>query len=109
MIGSTVAQRISCARLGRGPQPRERLAARTPCAPRRPARARSHRPLRGGEAPLTSPARAVWCYLLPHRVRYAAGALCLLAATCFSLGIPAVVKRAIEALQHDAAEAHIGG
>jgi ATP-binding cassette subfamily B multidrug efflux pump len=44
----------------------------------------------------------------PHRVRYGLGALCLLAATTLSLSIPAVVKRAIEALQHDAATAPIG-
>ena len=43
-----------------------------------------------------------------HRVRYAVGVVCLLGATTFSLAIPAVVKRAIDALEHGAADARIG-
>jgi ATP-binding cassette subfamily B protein len=48
----------------------------------------------------TSAARAVWRYVRPYRRRYAVGAICLLAATTFSLLIPVVIKRAIDALQN---------
>ena len=44
-----------------------------------------------------------------HRLRYAIGAACLLGATTCALAIPAVLKRAIEALQADAGHASLGG
>jgi ATP-binding cassette subfamily B protein len=47
-------------------------------------------------------------YLARYRARYLAGASCLLAATLLSLGIPWTVRRAIEALQADAASAPVG-
>jgi len=55
------------------------------------------------------PARAVGRYLARYRRRYALGVLCLGAATLMSLGIPWTVKRAIEALETDAAHAPIAG
>src|SRR2546422_8140631 len=101
-----------------GPQPGHAARARGPPRPRgAPGRAvrRRHaggrRGLRGaqasrrGEARLTSPARAVWRYVARYRVRYAAGVACLGLATLASLAIPWTLKRAIDALQHDAASA----
>jgi ATP-binding cassette subfamily B multidrug efflux pump len=55
------------------------------------------------------PARAVARYLARYRRRYGAGVLCLGAATLMSLGIPWTVKRAIEALEADAAHAPVAG
>src|SRR5207247_8454053 len=101
-----------------GPQPEQAPRARGPPRPRgAPGRAvrRRHaggrRGLRGaqasrrGEARLTSPTRAVWRYVARYRVRYAAGVACLGLATLASLAIPWTLKRAIDALQHDAASA----
>jgi ATP-binding cassette subfamily B protein len=55
-----------------------------------------------------SPARALGRYVGRHRVRYAAGAACLAAATAFSLAIPWTVKQAIDGLQRDGAQAAVG-
>src|SRR5207245_11748832 len=63
---------------------------------------------RGGEARLTSPARAVWRYVWRYRARYGFGIACLGAGTYASLTIPWTVKRAIDALQADAASAPVG-
>src|SRR2546426_589294 len=63
---------------------------------------------RGGEARLTSPARATWRYLWPYRARYGIGIACLGTATLASLTIPWTVKRAIDALQTDPASAPVG-
>ncbi|MBI1733830.1 MAG: ABC transporter ATP-binding protein [Candidatus Rokubacteria bacterium] len=53
-------------------------------------------------------ARALAHYLLRHRGRYAIGISCLVAATVIALAIPWTVKRAIEALETDAAHAPLG-
>ncbi|MBI2524773.1 MAG: ABC transporter ATP-binding protein [Candidatus Rokubacteria bacterium] len=45
-----------------------------------------------------SPARRLLRYLRRYRLRYACGAVCLLLATVFSLGIPWTVKAAVDAL-----------
>ena len=58
--------------------------------------------------PLTSTPRAVGRYVARYRARYVFGAACLLGATLSSLGIPSIVKRAIEALQADVATAPVG-
>jgi len=50
----------------------------------------------------------VWGYIWRYRVRYGFGIACLGTATCASLTIPWTVKRAIDALQADAAAAPIG-
>ncbi len=47
--------------------------------------------------------------MLKYRARYAIGALCLVAATAFSLAIPWTVKHAVDALARDGAEAALGG
>lgn len=57
---------------------------------------------------MPSPARALGRYVGRHRVRYAAGAACLAAATGFSLAIPWTVKQAIDGLQRDGAQAGVG-
>ncbi len=57
---------------------------------------------------MQSPARALGRYVGRHRVRYAAGAACLAAATAFSLAIPWTVKQAIDGLQRDGAQAAVG-
>src|SRR5262249_31547011 len=54
-------------------------------------------------APMTytdsvSPARRLAQYLSPYWIRYTAGAACLFAATGFALGIPWMVKSAVDAL-----------
>jgi ATP-binding cassette subfamily B multidrug efflux pump len=51
----------------------------------------------------------LWRYVVRYRLRYAAGVICLLAATLLALAIPWTVKRAIDALQRDAAAAPLGG
>jgi len=48
-----------------------------------------------------SPARRLWTYLRRYRGRYAAGILCLFAATAVSLSIPWTIKNAIDALGRD--------
>jgi ATP-binding cassette subfamily B protein len=50
---------------------------------------------------LVSPARRLGVYLHRYRQRYAAGVACLLAATCFALGIPWMVKSALDGLGHE--------
>ena len=65
------------------------------------------RAARRREARLTSPARAVGEYVLRYWGRYAVGVVALLCATGLALAIPATVKRAIDALEHDAASAPI--
>ena len=50
----------------------------------------------------------MWGYIWRYRVRYGFGIACLGTATCASLTIPWTVKRAIDALQADAAAAPIG-
>jgi ATP-binding cassette, subfamily B, multidrug efflux pump len=60
------------------------------------------------EARLTAPARALWRYASRYRARYTVGIVCLGVATAASLGIPWTVKRAIDALAHDAATAPLG-
>ncbi len=57
------------------------------------------------EARLRSPARAVLDYALRYWVRYLTGIVALLAATGLALAIPATVKRAVDALERDAAGA----
>jgi len=57
---------------------------------------------------LSTPAREVWRAAAPYRGRYAAGLLCLAAATTLSLLIPWTVKHAIDALAADAAAAPLG-
>ena len=47
-------------------------------------------------------------YLDRYRLRYLAGAACLLLATTFSLSIPWTVKSAVDALERDGTAAHIG-
>jgi ATP-binding cassette subfamily B protein len=47
-------------------------------------------------------------YLKRYRLRYLAGAGCLLLGTVFSLGIPWTVKSAVDALERDGAAAHLG-
>lgn len=47
---------------------------------------------------LVSPSRRILGYLLRYRLRYAAGAACLVCATAFSLSIPWMVKSAVDAL-----------
>ena len=64
-------------------------------APRRPAA----RP---------SPALAAWRYVWRYRARYGFGIACLGVGTYASLTIPWTVKRAIDALQADAAAAPVG-
>ena len=54
---------------------------------------------------LSTPAREVWRAAAPYRGRYAAGLLCLAAATVLSLLIPWTVKHAIDALASDGAAA----
>jgi ATP-binding cassette subfamily B protein len=56
----------------------------------------------------SSPARAAWAYIWRYRARYGFGIACLGAATYASLTIPWTVKRAIDALQADAAAAPVG-
>src|SRR5262249_44242114 len=56
----------------------------------------------------TSPARAAWRYIWRYRARYGFGIACLGTATYASLTIPWTVKRAIDALQADAAGAPVG-
>ncbi|HEV8471938.1 MAG TPA: ABC transporter ATP-binding protein, partial [Methylomirabilota bacterium] len=58
---------------------------------------------------MTAPARAIARAALRYRGRYLAGALCLLGATLFSLGIPWTVKHAVDALARDGAAAALGG
>ncbi len=60
------------------------------------------------EAPLGPATRALARYLWRYRARYAAGLVCLLAATGLALAIPWTVQRAIEALERDAAGAPAG-
>jgi ATP-binding cassette subfamily B protein len=55
-----------------------------------------------------TPPRAILGYVARYRARYAVGVACLLAATLFALAIPWIVKRAIDALQGDAAAAPLG-
>jgi ATP-binding cassette subfamily B protein len=50
----------------------------------------------------------VWAYIWRYRARYGFGIACLGTATCASLTIPWTVKRAIDALQADAAAAPVG-
>jgi len=50
-----------------------------------------------------SPARRLGRYLYRYRLRYALGVACLLAATGLSLGIPWMVKRAVDAMSRDGA------
>src|SRR5262249_61753383 len=50
-----------------------------------------------------SPARRLGRYLYGYRLRYALGVACLLAATGLSLGIPWMVKRAVDAMSRDGA------
>lgn len=57
------------------------------------------------EARLRSPARAVLDYAVRYWVRYLIGIVALLAATGLALAIPATVKRAVDALERDAARA----
>jgi ATP-binding cassette subfamily B multidrug efflux pump len=57
------------------------------------------------ETRLRSPARAVLDYALRYWVRYLIGIVALLAATGLALAIPATVKRAVDALERDAASA----
>jgi ATP-binding cassette, subfamily B, multidrug efflux pump len=75
------------------------MALRAPAgaarAPRRPAA----RP---------SPALAAWRYVWRYRARYGFGIACLGVGTYASLTIPWTVKRAIDALQADAAAAPVG-
>ena len=47
-------------------------------------------------------------FLLRYRLRYLGGAACLLVATIMAVGIPWTVKRAVDALEHDGAAAHLG-
>ncbi len=61
------------------------------------------------EARLTAPARALARYVARYRVRYAAGFATLIVATLAALAIPWTVKRAIEALETNAASAPLGG
>lgn len=49
-----------------------------------------------------SPARRLLRYILRYRVRYAAGVLCLVLATSFSLAIPWTIKAAVETLERGA-------
>ena len=56
----------------------------------------------------SSPARAAWGYIWRYRARYGFGIACLGTATYASLTIPWTVKRAIDALQADAAAAPMG-
>jgi ATP-binding cassette subfamily B protein len=46
-----------------------------------------------------SPARRLLGYILRYRLRYAAGVLCLVLATGFSLAIPWTIKAAVETLE----------
>ncbi len=55
-----------------------------------------------------SPTRAVFRYAARYRERYAFGIACLTAGTGCSLLIPWTIKRAIEALERDAASAPLG-
>lgn len=57
---------------------------------------------------VSSPARALRRYVARYRLRYAAGIMCLGAATLLSLAIPRTVQHAVEALEADAAGAPIG-
>src|SRR5262249_24257424 len=106
------------------PRSREWPAARARgvARPRRPARRaprcpdanglrrlRGAQAARGGESRLTPAARAVARAARRYRARYATGALCLAAATGFSLAIPWTVKHAIDALARDGAGAALGG
>src|SRR5439155_599803 len=113
------ARQSSLARPGSppGPPARARRPARARLAARRaPGRADPRRlrhlcgapAARGGEARLTSPARAAWRYDWHYRARYAFGVVCLAAATLASLAIPWTVKRAIDALQTHPATAPCG-
>src|SRR5262249_28021813 len=61
------------------------------------------------ESRLTPAARAVARAVWRYRARYTIGALCLMAATGFSLAIPWTVKHAIDALARDGAGAALGG
>src|SRR5262249_59877016 len=61
------------------------------------------------ESRLTPAARAVARAVWRYRARYMIGALCLMAATGFSLGIPWTVKHAIDAPARDGAGAALGG
>src|SRR5256885_14866250 len=60
------------------------------------------------DAPRVSSLRAVLRYAGRYRVRYLTGFACLAAGTGFSLAIPWTVKRAIDALERDAAAAPLG-
>jgi ATP-binding cassette subfamily B protein len=55
--------------------------------------------------PLIVPLRAAARYVARYRMRYLAGAACLLAGTGLSLAIPWTIKQAIDALERDAASA----
>jgi len=56
----------------------------------------------------TTPALAAWRYVWRYRARYGFGIACLGVGTYASLTIPWTVKRAIDALQADAAAAPVG-
>jgi ATP-binding cassette subfamily B protein len=58
--------------------------------------------------PGAAPARALWRYARRYRARYLVGIASLGIATVASLGIPWTVKRAVEALERDAASAPLG-
>jgi ATP-binding cassette subfamily B protein len=58
--------------------------------------------------PGAEPARALWRYARRYRARYLVGIASLGVATLASLGIPWTVKRAVEALERDAASAPLG-
>src|SRR5437867_8197835 len=100
-----------------GQTARARSSARVCSTPRRAPRGgdacrlrrlRGPPAARGGEARLTSPARAAWRYVWHYRARYGIGVACLGTATLASLTIPWTVKRAIDALQADPASAPVG-
>ena len=61
-----------------------------------------------GAAARTWPALAAWRYVWRYRARYGFGIACLGVGTYASLTIPWTVKRAIDALQADAASAPVG-
>src|SRR2546422_24757 len=100
-----------------GQTARARSSARVCSTPRRAPRGgdacrlrrlRGPPAARGGEARLTSPARAACRYVWHYRARYGIGVACLGTATLASLTIPWTVKRAIDALQADPASAPVG-
>jgi ATP-binding cassette subfamily B protein len=55
-----------------------------------------------------SRSRLLFQYLRRHRLRYALGVACLLAATSFALAIPWAVKGAVDALRSEGAAAPLG-